>query len=70
MSTAMGSTALCPNCGLDTHVRCCSWCGQKHKPKRYQNDHCSAKCEKEAARWDKGSAALQEAYDAEDPEET
>lgn len=60
--------ALCPNCGTDRHARCCSWCGQVHKPRRRQNDHCSAACEKAAARADQLSDAMQAEADAqEDP---
>jgi hypothetical protein len=60
--------ALCPNCESDKHARCCSRCGQIHKPKRLHFEHCSAKCAREAAEADRLSDAMQEDLDArEDP---
>lgn len=56
--------ALCPNCESDKHARCCSRCGQIHKPKRLHFEHCSAKCAREAAEADRLSAAMQEDLDA------
>ncbi len=53
-------TKLCPNCELSTHARCCSWCGAVHKPKRLEHEHCSAKCERAAARADRLSTAMEE----------
>jgi hypothetical protein len=51
---------LCVNCGLETHARCCSWCGKVHDLDRLHNKHCSAKCERDAARADRLSAAMEE----------
>ncbi|HSX22439.1 MAG TPA: hypothetical protein VLE97_06640 [Gaiellaceae bacterium] len=52
--------SLCPNCGLGTHARCCSWCGAIHKRRRLQNEHCSVACDKAAARADKLSDAMEQ----------
>jgi hypothetical protein len=54
------ATALCPNCESSAHARCCSWCGAVHKPKRLEYEHCSAKCERAAARADRLSTAMEE----------
>ena len=51
---------LCPNCESSTHTRCCAWCGKLHKPKRLAYERCSAKCDREAARADRLSAAMEE----------
>lgn len=51
---------LCPNCESSAHARCCSWCGAVHKPKRLEHEHCSARCERVAARADRLSAAMEE----------
>lgn len=52
--------SLCPNCGLGTRARCCSWCGQVHKPRRLQSEHCSADCDRDAARADKISDVMEQ----------
>ena len=52
--------ALCVNCGLSSHARCCSWCGEVHKPARLQYEHCSAKCARASANADRISAAMEE----------
>lgn len=60
----MTTAALCPNCESDRHARCCSWCGQIHKPKRLEHEHCSAKCERAAAEADRRSDEMQADADA------
>jgi hypothetical protein len=60
-------TGLCPNCESHKHARCCSWCGKIHKPARLHNEHCSAKCERDAQRADRLSDAMED--DAQDRRE-
>jgi len=50
----------CPNCETDRHARCCSWCGNVHKPARLHHEYCSAKCAREAAHADQISTALED----------
>jgi hypothetical protein len=54
------ASKLCPNCETDRHARCCSWCGKVHKPERLHHEHCSTKCERDAAHADRLSAAMEE----------
>jgi len=54
------SASLCPNCGLTTHTRCCSWCGKVHGTQRLDREHCSTACARVAAEADRISAALEE----------
>jgi hypothetical protein len=51
---------LCPNCCLDTHVRCCAWCGKIHGPRRVDHEHCSAECAREAAKANEISAQMED----------
>jgi hypothetical protein len=51
---------LCVNCGLTTHARCCSQCGKVHTPKRLDNEHCSAKCERDATHANQISDAMED----------
>lgn len=56
----MTMTSLCPNCESDKHARCCAWCGAIHTPKRFEHEHCSTKCENDAARSDRISIEMEE----------
>jgi len=58
--TPRNPSALCPNCESEAHARCCSWCGQVHKPTRLHHEHCSAKCDRSAANADRISAKMEE----------
>jgi hypothetical protein len=60
----MTSARLCPNCGSDKHARCCAWCGEIHKPRRLDTEHCSAKCDRAAANANKISDAMEEDHEA------
>ena len=60
IKTLITPMAICPNCSSSTHDRCCSQCGKTHKPARLHYEHCSAKCDRDAARADQISAAMEE----------
>jgi len=55
----MSQSAGCPNCESTRHARCCAYCGKVHGPRRRHLDHCSVKCENDAARADQISDAME-----------
>jgi hypothetical protein len=61
IDAAPTATALCANCGSNRHRACCVRCGA-FVP-RHRRDagmgYCTARCEREQSRDDKGSAAME-----------